>query len=36
MLKAFISSICDFNAGGGSLRSPSRAASSEVKYNAMV
>lgn len=36
MLSASISSICAFSSGGGSLRSPSRAATSEVKYNAMV
>src|SRR6266536_5778830 len=35
-LSAAISSIWAFSSGGGSLRSPSRAASSEVKYNAMV
>jgi hypothetical protein len=35
-LSESISSICAFSSAGGSLRSPSRAASSEVKYNAMV
>ncbi len=36
MLSWSISAICARSAGGGSLRSPSRAASSEVKYRTMV
>jgi hypothetical protein len=36
MLSCCISSIWAFSSGGGSLRSPSRAAASEVKYIAMV
>ena len=36
MLSLFISSICACNSGGGSLRSPSRASASEVKYMTIV
>ena len=36
MMSWLISSICAFSCGGGCLRSPSRAACSEVKYMAMV
>jgi len=36
MLSCCISSICAFSSGGGSLRSPSRASASEVKYIVMV
>ncbi len=36
MVSASISSICAFSSGGTSFFSPSRAASSEVKYSAIV